>query len=868
MLLDPDSRALHESRRPWTHPAAEGGGLGSDLDLAEIWIKLGEASREALARAGAGPNDVAAVAVTSMRNTIVVIDSEGEALFATPNQDARAVAESFEIAASDGRGIYDISGHWPSPLFMGTRLLWLQKNAPEVLDTAAAIMSLSDWTAFKLGAGIFAERSQAGETLLFDVSGGRWSQDLVSLFGLEQALFPEPVDAGRVIGSVDRAASGRFGLAEGVPIVACGADTQCGMLGSGAVEPGDVCVIAGTTMPVQAVTGELALDGEGRLWSGRHVVPGLYYLESNGLVTGSVLEWLAGIIYAGRERPVEAMFTEAELSEPGAFGGYSTFGACTFDARKVGIPVGNLIMSHMVTPGRGEGRRHLSRALLEGIAYSARANIDQLAGVLGAGPARLRACAGMTESVLWTQILADVTDKEVMVASTTEASALGAAICAGVGAGVFESFLQGARAVAGPGRVQSPGPDGEKYRRLYEGWSQACSLRAPADDQASMLMTIALLERPVESARGPASGFKPRTFVTASLDEAALVELGEMGQVDYADWRATSRVYTGGPDLAAAAGGCQVLVTEMDVVDFEAIDLMRDLKVIVSCRVNPVNVDIESATAYGIPVLNTPGRNADAVADLTVAFMVMLARKLPEAAVFLGQGVEAGDMARMGEAYGRFQGRELWRKTVGLIGLGSVGKAVATRLRPFGASVLFYDPVVSAEEGEQAGAAKVDFERLLTESDFVSLHAPALEETRGIVGRDAFAMMKEGSFFINTARASLVDDVALLEALRSGRLAGCALDVFAVEPPGSDDPLVRDPRVITTPHLGGNTFETAAHQGAIAAEQIRKLLAGVVPDHILNPEVLEAFDWMGPRTEPSRAEKDRLAGKPKPTITS
>jgi sugar (pentulose or hexulose) kinase/phosphoglycerate dehydrogenase-like enzyme len=869
LLLDPRTGAIHSSKRDWVHPAApEAPGLGFNLDTDDIWAKLGEACSDALAKAGAGPGDVVGIAVTSMRNTTVIIDGEGKVLFATPNQDARAVGEALVWAGQEGKAVHEIGGHWPSPLFTGSRLLWLKANSPGVLDSASAVLSLSDWVAHRLGARVVAERSQSGETLLFDQRKRDWAGDLIASLGFKVEIFPETVDAGTVIGSLSREAAAHLGLQEGVPIAACGADTQCGLLGAGATEPGDACVIAGTTMPVQLVTSELVLDAEGRLWTGQHVIPGLYVLESNGLTTGAVLDWLARIIYAEHDDPVLVLFGEAELSEPGAAGVYSTFGACTFDARKINIPVGNLTMSHMVTPGSGEGRRHVSRSLIEGIAFSARANLDQVLGVAGLDTPEIKACAGMTASRLWTQILSDVTARKVTVPPTTEASALGAAICAGVGAGVFGDLAGGAREVVKAAREHTPGDDAGRYEQLYAGWSQACSMRAPADEHVSVLVTMAMLgrEAPAAAVRGD---FRPRLLVTASMDQAALEELRELGEVDYSGWREANRIYMGGDELARALDGYDVFVTEMDMVDFEAIRALPSLRVIAACRVNPVNVDIESATAFGVPVFNTPGRNADAVADLAVTFMVMLARKLPAATRFLEKpGGAAGDLARMGEAYVTFRGNELWRKAVGIVGLGSVGRAVARRVKAAGGRAVFYDPGVSAAQGALYDARKVSLEALLAASDFVTLHAPALEETERLMGPGEFAAMKEGAFFVNTARASLVDETALLKALDSGHLAGAALDVFAVEPPASDDPLVTNGKVIVTPHVGGDTFETGAHQGAIVARQLRQLMSGAVPGHILNPEVMDAFTWEGQRREPVPEEIERLSKKPKPSITS
>ncbi|MBU1671787.1 MAG: hypothetical protein KJ993_11900 [Actinobacteria bacterium] len=867
LLVDVGSGKTWTALRRWTHPPASGtGGLGYDLDLENIRRKLGEASREVLAVSGARPDDVLGIAVTSMRHSTVLLGPDSSVVFATPNQDARAVGEALGWAAGQGEEVYTLGGHWPGPLFTGSRLLWLGEREPDALH-GVKVLSLSDWIACSLGAEPVAERSQAAETLLFDLQSRDWAHALVKSKGLPASIFPETVDAGTPIGRLSDEAARHFGLPPGITISAGGADTQCGLLGSGAVAPGNICVVAGTSMPVQVVTDGIVLDGEGRLWSGLHVVPGLYVLESNGLATGSVLEWFAKIVYADYENPVAVMFAEAALSGPGGAGSFSTFGACTFDARRLNMPVGNISMSHLVTPA-SEGRWHLARSLLEGVALSVRANVEQLMEVTCSGTDELVVSAGMSRSELWTQMVSDVTGKTVAVPAVCEATALGAAVCAGVGAGVFVDLVAGAAELSGVARWHAPGPDSSVYARLYEGWSRTCSLRAASDEHLSGLLTMALLERGEPDGAAPLS-FRPRVMVTASMDAEALERLKQLAEVEYAGWREAGRIITGGRELAEALEGYDALITEIDIVDYEALDLLPGLKAVCSCRVDPVNVDVESATAFGIPVFNTPGRNAEAVADLTLGFMIMLLRRLPAAADFLREpGGEAGDLVRMGAAYASFQGRELWRKTVGIVGLGSVGTAVARRVRTGGARVLFFDPLVAEGAGALQNAEKVSLEALLERSDIVSVHAPAKEETRGLLDAGRLAKMKEGAFLINTARASLVDYEALADALESGRLAGAALDVFGVEPPASDDRLVRMGNVIATPHIGGNTLETAAHQGAIAVDQLEALLEGRAPSHILNPEVMDGFDWTGQRREPSPLMRARLAAKLKPTITS
>lgn len=870
LLLDVKSFTITTSRRTWSHQVApQTNGFGYDLDLVDVWNKVSEVSHEVLREASAEPKQVVGIATTSMRFATVILDANGEVLLGTPNIDARAIEEAINLGIERGRSIHDTTGHWPTPISTGSRLVWMAKNAPDLLKRAHAVISLSDYLGFRLGGRICAERSQAGESQLFDQRSGGWAPDLISSLGLKRDIFPDIIEAGTKIGALTDKAASHLGLLVGTPIIAGGADTQCGLLGSAVTGDGDIGVIAGTTLPIQQVTGEPVLDSEGRLWTGQHVIGGKNVLESNGMAVGTVIDWFARILYPEHRDPTLALFSEARGSKPGAQGVYSTFGASVFDARSLSIPVGNLTMSHMITRGGAAGRRHVSRALIEGIAFSLRANIEQLLAVTGMNPTEIKVSGGLSRSALWTQIVSDVTDRVVSVPQTPEVTALGAAICAGVGAGVFPDLSEGANQVARSSRKFEPDDCTDRYQELYAKWMEAYSIHAPSDDFVSNLMSEYAIERAlsVDTTTGPI--FRPRILITAPMDEKALRELGELGEVRYLPWRETMKIYQGGQELVDLLEGYQVFVTEADIVDFEALRDLPKLKLIATCRGNPVNVDIESANAYGIPVVNTPGRNADAVADLTVAFMVMLARKLPESAGFLKkEGGEAGDIRRMGEAYIKFQGNELWRKTVGIIGMGNVGTELARRLRGFGARVIFCDPNVSAEEGTFLNTEKVSFEKLLSASDYVSLHAPKTEGTKHLMDRKAFGKMKKGAFLVNTARASLVDDDALLEALESGHLAGAALDVFSVEPPASDDPIVSRANVIATPHIGGDTFEIAAHQGAIVVDQLVKLLRRETPDCIQNPEVMEGFRWTGPRHEPSTGEIERLSSKKKPSISS
>ena len=329
-----------------------------------------------------------------------------------------------------------------------------------------------------------------------------------------------------------------------------------------------------------------------------------------------------------------------------------------------------------------------------------------------------------------------------------------------------------------------------------------------------------------------------RAFITASFHPAARARLERHMEVAHEDWRVRQAIYFDGSTFAERIRqlGADVLIVEADLVHAEVLESCP-LRMIGCCRGDPVNIDLELATRKGIPVFHTPGRNADAVADITLAFMLMLARHLPQVAeTFQGGGPAFERTGDFLEMYNRFTGVELGGQTVGLVALGAVGREVAARLRAFKARVLAYDPYVRQPP---EGVELTDLEELLRASDFVSLHAPVTAETQNLVSRERLALMKPSAYFINTARAALTDEDALYEMLVAGRLAGAALDVLHNEPLQGDNRFLSLPNVIVTPHLGGATHDVVRHQSDIVVDAIESYLRGERPRWIANPEVLE-----------------------------
>jgi D-3-phosphoglycerate dehydrogenase len=280
-----------------------------------------------------------------------------------------------------------------------------------------------------------------------------------------------------------------------------------------------------------------------------------------------------------------------------------------------------------------------------------------------------------------------------------------------------------------------------------------------------------------------------------------------------------------------------VLVVQGAPVSDAVLDEAPDLRLVCCARGGPVNVDLAAATERGIPVVTTPGKNAEAVADLTIAFLVMLARRLPEVVRHVEGGGEFGHDNYEGR---RWFGHDLAALTLGLIGFGQVGRRVATRAQAFGMRVIVHDPYVAAEAMADGGVEAVDLQTLLTTADVISLHARAGADNRHLIGPAEVARMKKGSYLINTARDTLVDEAALADGLSSGRLGGIALDLVSPSPPTGLHPLLAFPNAIITTHIGGATVETLHHASEMVVAEIERLAAGEPLVNVANRSELDA----------------------------
>jgi autoinducer-2 kinase len=432
-------------QREWTHHEPAGVPGGQDFDVHAGWRAVAGCVRDALAGAGAAGGDVAAVAATSMREGMVLFDRAGREIWACPNVDSRASAEAEDLIREGAAAkIYAEAGDWVS-ITAPARLRWLGKHRPDILGAADRLGMLSDWIVYRLTGQHVTEPSCGSSSGMFALAERRWSPTIPALCGLPASVLPPVVDPGTVVGEVSAAAAEATGLRAGTAVVAGGADTQLGLLGAGA-ERDEYTVVGGTFWQNTVLLGEPLIDPEARLRTLCHVTPGEWMLEGIGFYCGMSMRWFRDafcadlVALAGRQGadPYELMEQAAAAAPPG---GVVAIMSNVMNARRWIHASPSFLQFDLGDPV-ASGRGACVRALEEAAAYVARGHRDIITGLTGQGFDQAVFTGGAANGRLWPQIMADVLGVPVHIPVVTESSALGAAICAGVGAGVYAGLTE------------------------------------------------------------------------------------------------------------------------------------------------------------------------------------------------------------------------------------------------------------------------------------------------------------------------------------------------------------------------------------------------------------------------------------------
>ena len=325
-----------------------------------------------------------------------------------------------------------------------------------------------------------------------------------------------------------------------------------------------------------------------------------------------------------------------------------------------------------------------------------------------------------------------------------------------------------------------------------------------------------------------------KALVLAPFAKDALEALRGLLPVVHESWTETRRLYD--PEELAERTTREeigVLIIEADFAFEELFENAPSLRFIGVCRQELNHVDIEAATHHGIVVVNTPARNAQAVAEHTLGLMLALARRIPQTDSYVKSQLWQDPT----EPYISMRGTELGGKTLGIVGLGAIGRLVAKMGKAMGMHVLAYDPYVGTVGKRVRGALLVSMEELLRESHFITLHVPRGGETDGLLDAELLALVRPGAFLVNTSSYAAVDEAALVEVLRSGRLGGAAFDVHESHPIPPTNLLLKLDNVVLTPHIGGATHETVSRYSWMIVEAVRNFLEGRRPKHLVNSAV-------------------------------
>jgi D-3-phosphoglycerate dehydrogenase len=325
-----------------------------------------------------------------------------------------------------------------------------------------------------------------------------------------------------------------------------------------------------------------------------------------------------------------------------------------------------------------------------------------------------------------------------------------------------------------------------------------------------------------------------KVLVRAPFWLAALERLRQKLDVTYESWMDTNKLLSTEEFIERIQGqGIEIVVVEADFVPREVFEKATKLKFLGVCRADLAFVDIKAATERGILVVNTPARNAAAVAELAVGLMLSLLRKIPQAHRMVSSGAWVDPTV----AYFSMRGNELGGKTVGIVGFGAIGRRVAKIVAAFDASVLVYDPFLGADRIKEAGAKPVELDELMKKSDIITLHSSTTPQAMGLINAQRIALMKPTAYLINAANAFVLDNEAIIKALKEKRIAGAAFDVFETWPVRGDSPLLKMDNVVLTPHIGGATAETVIRYSQMIVDDIERFLKGERPQNLLNPQV-------------------------------
>jgi len=478
VIFDADGGQVAIGQREWSHAPLPGAPGSQVFDTARNWQLICECTREALARSGIAARDISAVSSTSMREGMVLYDAAGREIWACPNVDSRAADQARQLVQNGrARELYETGGDWVS-ITSPARFLWIQQHQPEVFEAIAHLGMLSDWVLYRLTGRFVTDPSSGSSSDLFDLRRRTWSPASLELVGLPASVVPEVLESGTVVGALSARAADETGLAEGTPVVVGGADTQLGLVGIGVVRPDRVTLVGGSFWQLTIVTDEPLIDPQARLRTLCHTVPGQWMTEGIGFYCGIAMRWLRDAFCeletaeAARRGvdPYVVMEEAAATVPPGSHGVLAIF-SNVMDAKRWVQASPSFVQFDVDQPG-ASNRRACIRAMEEQAAYTARGHLRIIEELTGRTFDTIVFTGGAAKGALWPQIVADVLGVAVKVPQVKESTALGAALYAGLGAGLYADLEDVAARLVRFERTYEPEAAARAaYEQHYAAWA-------------------------------------------------------------------------------------------------------------------------------------------------------------------------------------------------------------------------------------------------------------------------------------------------------------------------------------------------------------------------------------------------------------
>ena len=480
ILFAEDGTQVAAGQREWRHEALPGYPGSQVFDTANGWKLICECIREALANSGLAAADIAAVSSTSMREGMVLYDAAGHEIWACPNVDSRATAEADELVSSGAaRRIFERGGDWVS-ITSPARFLWIRAHEPDIFAAIAHVGMLSDWVLYRLSGRFVTDPSSGSSSNLFDLSRRTWSAESLAEIGLTPGVVPEVLEPGTVVGAVTSAAADETGLTPGTPVVVGGADTQLGLIGIGVVRPGRLTLVGGSFWQLTVVTDEPLIDEQARVRTLCHALPGQWMTEGIAFYCGIVMRWFRDAfcpaeIAESERRGVDpyAVMEEVAGQVPAGSNGLLGIFANVMNVKRWVQASPSFLGFDVDDPAR-TGHAACIRAIEEQAAFASRGHLEIIEELTRRRYDQLVFTGGAAKGRLWPHIVADVLGLPVAIPKVKESTALGAAMFAGMGAGLYSSVDEVAQRIVRFETAIEPDPaNTEIYSDAFERWSKA-----------------------------------------------------------------------------------------------------------------------------------------------------------------------------------------------------------------------------------------------------------------------------------------------------------------------------------------------------------------------------------------------------------